>query len=263
MAGMQSYTIEAIMLDLESRIDPKAIEGMARYGIRPTRTFGVSVTILRTMAKDIKRNHRSAQGRDHGRAQDHELALELWNTGVRDAMILATLLADPAQMTPDLIEDWVMDFDSWDVCDGCCNALLWRTTDSHELALAWSLRKEEFVKRAGYTLMATLAVHWKDAEDSDFDPFLEAIVRGSDDERNFVKKAVNWGLRGIGKRNIRLNARAIEVAEAILRTDTKSGKWIARDALRELRSVKVVDRLQAKEEKMHGHKRTKSPSSKE
>ena len=255
MANKQSYTLDSIMRDLESRTDPKAIEGMARYGIRPTETFGVSVTILRQIAKDIRGENRKPIGRagpwsrDHGRALDHALVLGLWDTGVRDAMILATLLADPDRMTPDLIEDWVMDFDSWDVCDGCCNALLWRTRDSHELALAWSLREEEFVKRAGYTLMATLAVHWKDAEDSDFEPFLEAIVRGSDDDRNFVKKAVNWALRGVGKRNLQLNARATEVAERILGLDTKSGKWIARDALRELRSDKVLDRLRKKGDK--------------
>lgn len=229
----ERLTLDEIMKQLESLTDPKAVEGMGRYGIRPELNFGVSVTTLRKIAKDI--------------GKDHDLAVGLWATGVRDARILATLTADHGLMTSELIEQWVLDFDSWDVCDGCCNALLWRTTNAHLRAVAWSDREEEFVKRAGFVLMATLAVHWKGAVDSDFDPFFHAIIRESDDERNFVKKAVNWALRGIGKRNLSLNKKAVGVAERILATDTKSGRWIARDAIRELGSEKVVERLRQKE----------------
>ncbi len=224
----------AIMEKLQSMRDPKAIEGMGRYGIRPQHNLGISVTTLRGIAKEI--------------GKDHELALELWDSGIRDARILATLIGEPGKMTEAHAEQWVTDFDSWDVCDGACNTLLSRTDMAYDKALAWSEREEEFVKRAGFTLMATLAVHWKKAEDEEFEPFFKAIVRESGDERNFVKKAVNWALRGIGKRNLELNRKAVLVAEEIEATGTRSGRWIAKDALRELTSDKVRERLAQKEE---------------
>lgn len=220
---------------LRSLRNPEAVEGMARYGINHEKNLGVSVTMLRKIGKEI--------------GKDHELALKLWGTGIRDARLLATLVAEPGKVTRELAEKWVLDFDSWDVCDGCCNALLGKTTFAYTLALEWSRRDEEFVKRAGFALMATLAVQDKKASDVTFEPFLEAIIRESYDDRNYVKKAVNWALRSIGKRNLTLNRRAVDAAREIDARGTRSARWIAKDTLRELTGDKVMERLRKKEEK--------------
>ena len=225
--------LHGVMRHLEFLADPEAVKGMARYGIRPERTLGVSVATLRGLAREI--------------GTDHDLARALWETGVRDARLLATLTADPLLMTPELLDRWARGLDSWDVCDGYCANLVRRTKDPHLTALGWSLQEGEFVKRAGFSLMAILAVHWKHAGDHEFDPFIEAILRESGDPRNLVKKAVNWALRSIGKRNHALNQRALDTAERIRTTGTRSGRWIAADALRELTSPGVRERLRRKE----------------
>jgi len=153
------------------------------------------------------------------------------------------LVDDPALVTKRQMDRWASDFDSWDVVDGCCSVLFDRTPYAYETALKWSSRREEYVKRAGYVLIAALAVHDKRAPDETFLALLPAIAHGADDERNFVKKAVNWALRQIGKRNRRLNAAAIETAEQIRAAGTRPARWIAADALRELRSDAVQARL--------------------
>jgi 3-methyladenine DNA glycosylase AlkD len=153
------------------------------------------------------------------------------------------MIDDPQRITADRLDRWATEFDSWDLCDQCCNRLFSKTPFARQKAMAWAGRPEEFVKRAGFVLMAVLAVHDKKAPDKQFDPFFKRIKAEADDERNFVKKAVNWALRQIGKRNRSLNKKAIRVAEEIRQFESKAARWVARDALRELRSENVQKRL--------------------
>jgi 3-methyladenine DNA glycosylase AlkD len=208
------------------------VKGMARFGINPNKTYGVSMPDVRAIAADFR--------------TDHQLALKLWASGIHEARILASLIDDPAEVTEEQMERWANDFDSWDVCDQCCMNLFDKTPFAYEKAVEWSKRNEEFVKRAGFALMAVLAVHDKKAQDSEFISFLSAIRQGARDDRNFVKKSVNWALRQIGKRSIRLNDAAIEAAEDISKMDSSSAKWIASDAIRELTSEDVQKRLRNK-----------------
>jgi len=202
---------------------------MARFGINPKDTYGVSIPVLRKMAKQIGRNHL--------------LAKKLWTLGIHEARILAGMIDPPEEVSEDQMEKWVKDFDSWDVCDQVCSNLFDKTKFAHKKAIEWSKRREEFVKRAGFVLMATLAVHDKEASDKEFLKFLPIIKREATDERNFVKKAVNWALRQIGKRNLSLNKMAIQTAKELQRTDSKSARWIASDAIRELTSEAVQKKL--------------------
>jgi 3-methyladenine DNA glycosylase AlkD len=181
------------------------------------------------MAKQIGRNHLLAQ--------------RLWNSGVHEARILAGMIDLPEEVTEKQMEKWARDFDSWDVCDQVCSNLFDKTKFAHKKAIIWSKRREEFVKRAGFVLMATLAVHDKESGDKQFLKFLPIIKREARDERNFVKKAVNWALRQIGKRNLALNRMAIKTAKEIQGIDSKAAKWIASDAIRELTSEAVQKRL--------------------
>jgi 3-methyladenine DNA glycosylase AlkD len=214
---------------LEALESPKDREGMARFGIRPRRALGISVVKLRAIAKEIGRNH--------------DLALELWASGIHEARILATIIDDPQLVSRAQMESWVQDFDSWDLCDQACMNLFWRTEDGVEMAFEWAGREEEFVKRASFALMARFATKRSKASDELLESFLPVIEKAADDDRNFVRKAVNWALRGIGKRNAHLNALAIECAERIRAQDTKGSRWIANDAHRELTSDKVRARL--------------------
>ncbi len=220
---------EEVLERLKSLADPEAVAGMARFGINPENTYGISIPTLRKIGKEIGR--------------DHALAQQLWSSGVHEARILAALIDDPRKVTEDQMERWVSDFDSWDVCDQCCSNLFDRTDLAHRKAAEWSAREEEFVKRAGFALMASLAVHDKKSADEQFLSFLPLIRRESVDDRNFVKKAVNWALRQIGKRNRDLNRAAIDTAKRIQEIDSKAARWIASDALRELTSEKVQRRL--------------------
>ena len=215
-------TCHEILAYLRSHANPASVAGMARYGINTRNTLGVSIPLLRQLA----RSHR----------RQHELALELWATDIHEARLLATLVEDPRQVTPAQMEAWVGDLDSWDLCDQLCNNLFRKTTHARAKALAWAKRKPEFIRRAGFVLMATLAVHDKTATDADFEPFFAAIQNAATDERNFVRKAVNWALRQIGKRNGNLRTRALTVAGEIATRDSKAARWIAADALRELRT---------------------------
>lgn len=212
-----------IVKKLKALANPKDVEGMARFGINPKGTLGVSIPALRKMAREI--------------GKDHSLALELWETGIHEARILAGMIADSQKLTRGQMESWVKDFDSWDVCDQVCSNLFDRTPFAHQKAKEWSGRKEEFVKRAGFALMAALAVHDKKAVDKDFLKFFPLIKKHSVDERNFVKKAVNWALRQIGKRNLKLRRAAIKLAQEILKKDSRSARWIANDALREFKKI--------------------------
>jgi len=220
---------EALLEQMKSLSDPEAVEGMARYGINPEKAYGISIPNLRRIAKET--------------GKDHSLAQKLWSSGIHEARILASMIDDPQQATQEQMESWVREFNSWDLCDQCCSNLFEKTDFAIKKAVEWSSREEEFVKRAGFVLMARLAVSDKKAEDSLFEGFFPLIKREAVDMRNFVKKAVNWALRQIGKRNPRLNAKAIEVAKGIQKIDSKSAKWIASDAIRELTSAAVQKRL--------------------
>jgi 3-methyladenine DNA glycosylase AlkD len=225
-------TCPEILKKLKSLADPKAAAGMARYGINVKNTLGVSIPKLRNLAKKI--------------GKDHQIARELWGAGIHEARMLASMVDDPAKVSEKLMEKWAADFASWDVCDQVCSNLFDKTGFAWTKAVEWTGRKEEFAKRAGFVLMAVLAVHDKQAPDSAFLKFMPIIRRESGDERNFVRKAVNWALRQIGKRNLNLNRIAVNTATELSKMDSKSAKWIAADALRELKSTPVRKRLAAK-----------------
>ena len=221
-----------VMRKLKALGSAENVAGMARYGIQPKNAYGVSAPAIRRLAKAIGTNHRLAQ--------------QLWRSGNHDARGLAALIDDPAAVDAQQMETWARDFDSWAVVDGCCNNLFRKTAYAHRKAIEWAKREEEFVKRAGFTMMACLAVHDKQAPDARFRRFLAIVKRQSTDERNFVKKAVNWALRQIGKRNLRLREAAISTAKQIQRLDSKAARWIAADALRELTSKETVAMVRAK-----------------
>lgn len=219
-ANTKRMSCQKIIEQLKACANPKNVEGMARYGINPEKTLGVTTTKLREIAK--------AAGKDH------ELALELWNSEIHEAKILAGFVDKPNEVTESQMEAWIKDFDSWDVCDGTCNHLFDKTPFAYDKAIVWCQRIEEYVRRAGFVLVATLAVHDKKAPDEKLSQFFPYIVRYASDERNFVKKAVNWALRQIGKRNVALCSQALAVSAEILKLDSKAARWIARDAIREL-----------------------------
>ena len=217
------------MKRLRSMGNERNREGMARFGINVETALGISVTELRKVARELGRNH--------------ELAAGLWKSGVHEARILAALVEEPSKVTPAQMDRWVRGFDSWDLCDQVCSNLFDRTPFAYDKAVEWAGRNEEFIKRAGFALMAVLAVHDKEADERTLAAFLPIIEREADDDRNFVKKAVNWALRQIGKRSRVLNAGAIAAAERIASRDSRAARWIARDALRELDSEAVRSRL--------------------
>lgn len=220
---------EEIINELESLSNPEDREGMARFGINPKKTYAVRIPDLRKIAKNTGKNH--------------ELALQLWEAGYRETRIIACMIEDPKQVTAQQMDDWAQEFDFWEICDQCCMKLFRMTPFAYKKVFEWSTREEEFVKRAAFTLIAVLAVHDKKAPDEKFEQFLPIIIRESTDNRNYVKKSVNWALRHIGKRNLALNTKAIKTAENIKKIPDKSAKWIAADALRELKSDKVQERL--------------------
>jgi len=222
-------TKKDVLRKLKDLANLKAVEGMAKFGITSKKIYGVSIPNLRKIAKEIGTNH--------------QLALELWDEGIREARILASMIDDPALVTEKQMEKWVKDFDSWEVCDQCCMNLFWQMPYVFEKAKEWTSRKEEFVKRAGFALMAVLAWKDKEAKNKDFTKFFSVIKKESLDERNFVKKAVNWALRQIGKRNSYLNKKAIGLAKEIQKIDSKSARWIASDAIRELESEAIQKKL--------------------
>ena len=226
-----SNTCKKVIAELKALANPDAVEGMARFGINSENTLGVSVPNMRRLAKKV--------------GKDHELALELWATGIHEARILAGMVDELEAVTAEQMDAWAGDFDSWDVCDQVCMNLFDKTPCAYDKCIEWSANEGEFVKRAGFALMACLAWHDKVASDKGFEKFLPVIKKESIDERNFVKKAVNWALRQIGKRNVALNKEAIATAEKIAKLDSKSAKWIARDALKELRGEAVQKRLDA------------------
>ena len=222
-------TGKEIIKKLKSLSNPENVAGMARFGINPEDTLGVSIPTLRKIAKETGKNH--------------ALALELWKSGIHEARILAAFVDNLRDVTEEQMERWVKDFDSWDVCDQVCSSLFDRTPYAYDKALEWSRREDEFIKRAGFVMMAASSVHDKEASDNKFIKFISIIKKESADDRNYVKKAVNWALRQIGKRNSVLNKKAIEAAKEIQKLDSEAARWIASDAIRELTSKAVQDRL--------------------
>ena len=223
---------EKLLKKLKSMEKPENVEGMARYGINSKNNLGISIYKLRPIAKEIGKNH--------------DLALKLWNSGIHDARLLACFIDDPEKVTSNQMDLWAYNFDSWDICDQACTSLFDLTPLAWEKIIQWSKHEKEFVKRGAFSLIAGLAVHDKNANDKMFEKLFPIIIRESNDDRNYVKKAVNWALRNIGKRNKILNKKAIETAKNILKIDSKTARWIANDAIRELTSEKVLKRFEKK-----------------
>ncbi|MEE9458366.1 MAG: DNA alkylation repair protein [Candidatus Bathyarchaeia archaeon] len=218
-----------VLNKLRKKARPDQLKGMARYGIVIEKRLGVSVPEMRRLAKELGKNHK--------------LALSLWKTGIPEAKIIAAMIDEPEKVTENQMEDWVKDINSWDVCDQVCMNLFEKTPLAWKKIRDWSKREEEFVKRTAYSLIACLAWHDKEADDVKFIKLLPVIEFGATDERNFVKKAVNWALRNIGKRNRKLNKAGINAARKIGRINSKAARWVASDAIRELTSDAVKKRL--------------------
>jgi 3-methyladenine DNA glycosylase AlkD len=219
-------TVEEILNELKILSTPEHFEKLSYFGIKDENALGVKIPLVRQLAKKIGKNH--------------ELAKLLWKTEIHEARILATFIDIPKQVTENQFESWVGDFNSWDLCDQCCSLLI-KTPFALQKIQIYASSKEEFVKRTAFVLMCALVINDKKANDDIFYPFFDLIEREAWDERNFVRKAVNWALRQIGKRNEALRIKAIECGERIIKQNSKSAKWIANDALRELRSEKIID----------------------
>ncbi|MFN8483538.1 MAG: DNA alkylation repair protein [Anaerolineae bacterium] len=222
-------TLDEVMARLRAQARPGELDGMARFGMTPERRLGLSVPTMRQIAKDI--------------GTDHALALQLWDTGIPDAQMVAAMIDNPRAVTDAQMEAWVADFNSWDVCDQVCGNLFEKTPFVWQKIYAWAARDEEYVRRAAFAMIAGLAWHDKTAADERFIATFPLMAAAATDERNFVKKAVNWALRNVGKRNPRLNVAAIAAARDIQRLDSRAARWIAADALRELQSDAVQARL--------------------
>ncbi|MCP4707839.1 MAG: DNA alkylation repair protein [Planctomycetes bacterium] len=221
--------LKEIIQRFEDLSNPETVAGMERYGIKSEKIYGVSIPEIRKLAKEI--------------GTDRKLAHQLWKVNCRERRILAGMIDQPAEVPETQLDQWVTGFDNWEVCDQCCMNLFEKTPFAYKKAKQWSKAKEEFIRRAGFVMMARLAVSDKKAADQKFEAFLPLIVKRADDERNYVKKAVSWALRQIGKRNRHLNQKAIAAARQIQKTDTKATRWIASDVLRELTDQKTQKRL--------------------
>jgi 3-methyladenine DNA glycosylase AlkD len=228
----ERWTKARVLRELKSLANPQVRENMAYFGVNVPKAHGISAPMLHALARRIGKNH--------------ELADQLWATGIHEARILATLIGESAKVTSARMERWVRDFDSWDLVDAACCYLYAPAAPAWAKVDAWSRRRKEFEKRAAFSLVAYLSYKDKTAADARFERFLRVIEREAYDERNFVRKAVNWALRNIGKRNLRLNRAAIITAERIRRQGSRAARWIAADALRELRSDAVQARLRRK-----------------
>jgi 3-methyladenine DNA glycosylase AlkD len=222
-------TVDQVIKELKKSGSEYNRKGMARFGINVEKAFGVNVPVMRGLAKSIGKNH--------------ELALELWKTEIHEARHIATMIADPKLATKKLLNKWVRDFNSWDICDGACINFLRNTDYAIEMIYEWAECRAEYVRRTAFSLIAVISVHHKKRNDDEFLDFLELIKKHSVDERNMVKKAVNWALRQIGKRSFFLNKEALKTANEIKNIDSKAARWIASDAIRELTNPKILARI--------------------
>jgi 3-methyladenine DNA glycosylase AlkD len=216
----RQITLASVLDFLEKHSNPANVQGMERFGIKTNHALGIDMPMLRLKARELRKNH--------------ELALQLWDSGIHEARILASLCAEPEKLTEAQAEKWVADFDNWGICDQVCLNLFDRLPFAGKKILEWAKRDEEYVRRAAFALIAVLAVHDKEMSDSDFEKFLPLIEKYSTDERNFVRKAVNWALRQTGKRNDRLCRASMALAKKLKAADSSSARWIGSDALREL-----------------------------
>jgi len=219
-------TSKEVIRQLQSLGNKTNIEGMKRFNISCTKAFGVNAPNIRSIAKQIK--------------TDHVLALQLWNSGYHEARILATLIADPDSANLKLLDQWANEIENWAQCDACCGEFFQKTQYAQSLPFRWAKSRKEFVRRAGIVMIAEMAVHHKNEKDIIFEQYFPIINKYSTDERNFVKKAVNWALRQIGKRNHRLQKKAIILVRKIHKIPSSTAKWIATDALRELTNQKTI-----------------------
>jgi 3-methyladenine DNA glycosylase AlkD len=229
-AGNLEADVASVLSWLKKRSSARNREGMARYALYSKNTFGVSVANIRVLAKRLGR--------------DHELALALWDTGVYEARMLTTFVDEPHRVTPAQMDRWCRDFDSWGVCDALCFHLFDKTPHAWKKISKWSNARAEFVKRASFALLASVALHDKLAPDKPFRDSLRLIERAATDDRNFVKKAVSWALRGIGKRNPALHAAAVRLAGRLAASPNRSARWIGKDALRDLATPATRRRLE-------------------
>jgi 3-methyladenine DNA glycosylase AlkD len=225
--------VAAVIASLKRIATKKVRDGMARFAIPSDKAFGVSVGAMRQMANRLGR--------------DHELAEGLWKSGWYEARIMAAFVDEPAKITPVQMDRWCREFDSWAICDTVCFHLFDRTPHAWKKIVQWSSRKEEFVKRAAFALLASLVVHDKQADDDLFAQGLMLVEKAAADERNFVKKGVNWALRCIGKRSLPLHAAAVATAERLVANPNPAARWVGKDALRELTSRAMTKRLAAKQ----------------
>ena len=230
-------TVEAklIIKELQALGKPSVAKQMSYFALPVEKAFGINTPVLRKFAKKLGKNH--------------ELAISLFKSGYHEARVLAALIADQSKFNEELMDEWTHQFDNWGVCDCCCGEVFTDTPYAFDKAIEWSKSEKEFVKRAGFALMAELAMHDKKAKDQKFIPFFRRVETEAYDERNFVKKAVNWALRQIGKRNSALHEKAIASANKIKLQPHRSAKWIAADALRELNNEKIIERINKKSSK--------------
>lgn len=218
---MTSPRLDLALQRLRAQARPDQLAGMARFGLTGDGRLGLAVPTLRALAREFRR--------------DHELALALWDTGIPDAQLLAGMVAEPARLTLAQMDHWASGMRAWDVCDQACTNAFVKSPLAWDAIPRWAAREAEFEKRAGFALLAVAAVHQKQRPDADFLARLPLIEAAADDERNFVKKAVNWALRQIGKRSPALREPARRVAERLCGREEKSARWIGSDARRELR----------------------------
>lgn len=228
----REWTKDEVLRELKSVADPKVRAKVSYFGVNVPKAYGISTPILHAFARHIGKNQ--------------SLAEELWSSRIHEARILATLIGESGKITAAQMERWVREFDSWDVVDAACCYLYAGAKPAWDKLHQWSSRRPEFEKRAAFSLAAYLSYKDKTADDARFEKVLSVIEREANDERNFVRKAVNWALRNIGKRNLRLNAAAIRSAERIRLQESRTARWIAADALRELKSEAVQKRLRKK-----------------
>jgi 3-methyladenine DNA glycosylase AlkD len=229
-----------IIKQLESNGSETNRQGMARYGISVDKAFGVSLPLIRNLAK--------------AHQKDHKLALQLWETGFHEARMLATMIDDPAQVTEVQMEQWVLDFNSWDICDQCCSNLFDKTPFALQKIFEWAEREEEYVRRAGFVMMACVAVHDRNMEDDAFKSFFPLIIKYTTDPRNFVRKAVNWALRQLGKRNQVLYDNALAISANLMKSENKTARWIGSDAYRELMGKTAINRMKGSQSKFDKRK---------
>jgi 3-methyladenine DNA glycosylase AlkD len=223
------HSVDEIIIKLKTLENPVNLAGKAHFGIDVSKALGLSMPEIRAIAREV--------------VKDHALAEELWQADIHETRLMASMLDIPKEVDEEQMERWVVGFNSWDICDQTCGELFDRTPFASQKALEWATRDEEFVKRAAFALMAWQAVHDKKRNDGDFLHYLPVIEREADDPRNFVKKAVNWALRQIGKRSAFLHPHALAMAEKLANSEDKTARWIGKDAVKELSAEKLLTRL--------------------